>query len=173
MEETEEGEEGMKVKGEEEFVCDENSPRGVFEIPIVGTDSDQSESSSGDGGGEDGEGTLTVAEKALLPGALLQEVGGIPWKAMIGCIKKKSVWRFSTIPLLAASYEISRKNFKRKLARIRSADEGITGDDIPFCKPSWRNYGFAELSAATNNFSPGIHFLISIYFYFFKFYILF
>lgn len=152
MEETE-GEGGMKVKGvEESMVCDGNSPRGVFEIPIVGTDSDQSESSSGGGG--DGEGTLTVAEKELIPAALLQDAGGIPWKTMIGCIKKKSVWRFSTIPLLAASYEISRRNFKRKLARIRSADEGITSDDIPFCKPSWRNYGFSELSAATNNFSP-------------------
>lgn len=167
MEETE-GEGGMKVKGvEESMVCDGNSPRGVFEIPIVGTDSDQSESSSGGGG--DGEGTLTVAEKELIPAALLQDAGGIPWKTMIGCIKKKSVWRFSTIPLLAASYEISRRNFKRKLARIRSADEGITSDDIPFCKPSWRNYGFSELSAATNNFSPGIKFLITIYFLFIYF----
>ncbi|XP_022929501.1 receptor-like cytosolic serine/threonine-protein kinase RBK1 isoform X2 [Cucurbita moschata] len=146
------GEGGMKIKGVERYPCDENSPRGVFEIPIMGTDSDQSES----GGGGDGEagGSPTAAEKALIPAALLQEIGGIPWRTMIGSIKKKTIWRFSTFPLLAAGYELSRKNFKRKLARIRSADEGITSDDIPFCKPSWRNYGFSELATATNNFSP-------------------
>ncbi|XP_023552649.1 receptor-like cytosolic serine/threonine-protein kinase RBK1 isoform X1 [Cucurbita pepo subsp. pepo] len=148
------GEGGMKIKGVEGYPCDENSPRGVFEIPIMGTDSDQSESSSGGGGDGDAGGSPTAAEKALIPAALLQEIGGIPWRTMIGSIKKKTIWRFSTFPLLAAGYELSRKNFKRKLARIRSADEGITSDDIPFCKPSWRNYGFSELAIATNNFSP-------------------
>ncbi|KAG6577338.1 Receptor-like cytosolic serine/threonine-protein kinase RBK1, partial [Cucurbita argyrosperma subsp. sororia] len=148
------GEGGMKIKGVERYPCDENSPRGVFEIPIMGTDSDQSESSSGGGGDGEAGGSPTAAEKALIPAALLQEIGGIPWRTMIGSIKKKTIWRFSTFPLLAAGYELSRKNFKRKLARIRSADEGITSDDIPFCKPSWRNYGFSELATATNNFSP-------------------
>lgn len=150
------GEGGMKIKGVEGYPCDENSPRGVFEIPIMGTDSDQSESSSGGGGDGEAGGSPTAAEKALIPAALLQEIGGIPWRTMIGSIKKKTIWRFSTFPLLAAGYELSRKNFKRKLARIRSADEGITSDDIPFCKPSWRNYGFSELATATNNFSPGM-----------------
>lgn len=151
----------MMIKGEAEaeYSGDEQSPRGVFEIQILGTDSDKSDSSSGGGDGdgdEDGDGgALSVLEKHVVPGALLQEAIGIPWKAMIGCIKKKPVWKLSTIPLLTASYDISRKNFRKKLARIRSADDAITCDDIPFCKPSWRNYGFSELAAATNNFSPG------------------
>ncbi|XP_023548346.1 receptor-like cytosolic serine/threonine-protein kinase RBK1 [Cucurbita pepo subsp. pepo] len=152
-----EGYGGLKIIGEEEDLCEENSPRGVFEIPVLGTDSDQSESSSGGDGG-----SLTVAvnsmlpppENSLLPSALLQESGGIPWKAMIGLIKKKSVWRLSTIPLLAMSYDISKKNFSKRFARIRSTDEGISIEDVPFCKPSWRIYGFSELSTATNNFSP-------------------
>ncbi|KAL1365484.1 receptor-like cytosolic serine/threonine-protein kinase RBK1 [Arachis duranensis] len=79
------------------------------------------------------------------------------WKVMIDVLRFKNVRRFSNIPLLAASYEISRKNLRKKVARKR---DGEDDDDLPIdldsipTKPSWRNFPYADLAAATDNFSP-------------------
>ncbi|KAF7135265.1 hypothetical protein RHSIM_Rhsim08G0017100 [Rhododendron simsii] len=62
--------------------------------------------------------------------------------------------RFSAIPLLLGN-EISKRNSRRKLIRNRSADDEIDcGDVVVTPKPSWRNFTHAELSAATDDFSP-------------------
>lgn len=120
------------------------SPRGVFEVPI--SDSDSTGSSNYSNGG-----------KPSSPGG---GDGGHQWKAMIDALRFKSVRRFSTIPLLAASYEISRKNLRNKLARKRTAnDEDENFFDGAFdldgiTKPSWRNFSYEDLVAATDNFNP-------------------
>jgi len=121
------------------------SPTGVFEVPI--SDSDSTGSSNYSNGG-----------KPSSPGG---GDGGHQWKAMIDALRFKSVRRFSTIPLLAASYEISRKNLRNKLNRKRAAndeDENIFDgafDLDGITKPSWRNFSYEDLVAATDNFNPG------------------
>lgn len=123
---------------------DEVSPRGVMEIPVSGTDSDQSSSSSS---------SSSSGEKAAAGQCQRGQ-----WKNVLELLKRKSVRRFSTMPFLAASYEMSKRNLRRKqLARIRSADEGRVVDCEGFmaAKPSWRSFDHAELAAATTNFSPG------------------
>lgn len=122
---------------------DEASPRGVMEIPVSGTDSDQSSSSSS---------SSSSGEKAAAGQCQRGQ-----WKNVLELLKRKSVRRFSTMPFLAASYEMSKRNLRRKqLARIRSADEGRVVDCEGFmaAKPSWRSFDHAELAAATANFSP-------------------
>lgn len=124
------------------FIDDEPSPRGVLEIPILSVDSDHSSSSS----------CSSSSEKSFMQRALARENNGLPWKNVIDSLKKRSTRRFSTIPLMA-SYELSKKNLRRKLARIRSADDGIDCGGIPIPKPSWRSFDYKELAAATDNFS--------------------
>ncbi|KAK7361329.1 hypothetical protein VNO77_03379 [Canavalia gladiata] len=139
--------------------CDEDvspSPREVLEVPIMGMDSDSTGSSNYSGPGSPGLGPQRAQAQQGRDAPTQQ------WKAMIDALRFKSVRRFSTIPLLAASYEISRKSLRNKLARIRNAneddddvdlDDTIYLDGIP-TKPSWRNFTFADLAAATDDFSP-------------------
>ncbi|XP_076933794.1 receptor-like cytosolic serine/threonine-protein kinase RBK1 [Bidens hawaiensis] len=51
-----------------------------------------------------------------------------------------------------AGYEFSRKGFMKKLGRRNSSDASINEFFMP--KPSWRNFTFQELAAATNGFCP-------------------
>ncbi|RDX95205.1 Receptor-like cytosolic serine/threonine-protein kinase RBK1, partial [Mucuna pruriens] len=76
----------------------------------------------------------------------------LPWKSMVDVFKFKSVKKLTVIPLLAVTHDMSRKGLTKKLARIRSAEDGIDLGVIP-SKPSWRNFDYEELAAATNNFS--------------------
>ncbi|KAK4480123.1 hypothetical protein RD792_013180 [Penstemon davidsonii] len=142
-----EGETEEKTEEEEEE--EESSPRGVLEITISGSDSDQSSSSSF--GSE-----KSTAERE---GAGEFNYGNLQWKKIIGQIKRKSVRRFSIIPLLPflGTYgnEMSKKSTKRKLGRNRSAEENaIDCGDFVMPKPSWRNFSYQELKQATNSFSP-------------------
>ncbi|XP_061370318.1 receptor-like cytosolic serine/threonine-protein kinase RBK1 [Gastrolobium bilobum] len=128
------------------------SPRGVFEVPISGTYSDSTGSSNYN---------YSSGLSWMGPHKLHTKEGhhGQQWKTMIDTFK--SVRRFSNIPLLAASYEISRRSLRNKLARIRPANEdddynldaAIDLDAIA-TKPSWKNFGYAELVAATDDFNP-------------------
>lgn len=126
---------------------DYSSPRGVLDIPITGNDSDHSGSSSYSSS------SISPTQKSMAAQSLRESHGGSQWKSVIEALKKRSVRKFSTIPLLTASYD---KNLRRKLARIRSAENGIDCgviNGIPIPKPSWRNFDYAELAAATGNFS--------------------
>ncbi|GKV23527.1 hypothetical protein SLEP1_g33237 [Rubroshorea leprosula] len=127
-----------------EFSSDEPSPRGVLEVPVLGGDSDNSSSSSSSGSSSPG--------KQASNRIGIKENTGLQWKNMIDTIKKKSVRRFSVIPLLT-SYEISRKNLRRKLARFQGSEEETDSDGIPVPKPSWKNFSYSELATATDNFS--------------------
>ncbi|XP_059437536.1 receptor-like cytosolic serine/threonine-protein kinase RBK1 isoform X1 [Corylus avellana] len=128
---------------------DDTSPRGVLEIPVLGTpDSDHSGSSSFSSS------CVSPPQKPTVTPQLRESHSGSHWKSVIEALKKKSRRRFSTIPSLGSSYDVSKKNLKWKLARIRCAEEGIDYEGVSMPKPSWRNFDYAELSAATDNFSP-------------------
>lgn len=130
-------------------ILEDPSPRCVLEIPISGTDSDHSRSSSSSSCSS-GSTEKLVPERT----GILRESNGIQWKQMLDSFKKKSVRRFSVIPLISTYETIARKNLRRKLARIQhSADVFIDCEGIMAPKPSWRNFDYLELEAATDNFS--------------------
>ncbi|KAF8404721.1 hypothetical protein HHK36_009610 [Tetracentron sinense] len=129
--------------GKPDFSNDHSSPRGVLEIPVLGVDSDNSSSSS----------SSSATEKLIVQQALIPESHGLHWRNVIEAIRKKSLRRFSTFPMLTSS-EISRRNLRRKLARIRSAEDQTEYGESFVPKPSWRSFDFEELAAATDNFSP-------------------
>ncbi|WMV23622.1 hypothetical protein MTR67_017007 [Solanum verrucosum] len=119
-----------------------SSPRGVLETPPLGSsDSDNSSISSSDD---------RSSNFASSPSGELSQ--GVYWKNIFDQIKRRSMRRLSSIPLLR--YEmILPKNIRRILSKNRSAEEEANdSDDIP--KPSWRNFSYGELVEATDNFSP-------------------
>jgi len=81
---------------------------------------------------------------------------GLQWNKMIESIKKKSMRRFSVIPLLA-SYELTRKNLRRKQPKLTPSESAFTCEAFFMAKPSWRNFTYEELAVATDYFNPGIH----------------
>ncbi|KAF7809398.1 receptor-like cytosolic serine/threonine-protein kinase RBK1 [Senna tora] len=125
---------------EREYGCDdEASPRGVLEVRVSGTESDRSCGSSSCSS------NYSSAERPPL--------GNMPqWKGVMDAFRINSVRRLSAIPLFASSYMISKKSL-RKLARIRSAEEAIDLSSFP-TKPSWKNFPYSDLAAATDDFSP-------------------
>ncbi|TXG60077.1 hypothetical protein EZV62_014650 [Acer yangbiense] len=134
--------------GKREKTQDMISPRGVLEIPALGTDSDSSSSNSSS--------CSSTTEKLTPKTTTGNREGnnnyyGLQWKNMIDVIKKKSVRRFSVIPLLT-NYDLSKKNLWKKLARVQSSEDEVD-IEIPFTRPSWKNFEYAELAAATDNFS--------------------
>ncbi|KAL6959502.1 putative ribokinase [Sarracenia purpurea var. burkii] len=126
---------------------DSTSPRGVLEVPVSGS----SESDNGSISSSSSCGSSTM-EKSSIHRTPIGDSQGLQWKNLVESIKWKSVRRFSTIPLLGG-YEISKKNLRKKLGRIRSADDRIDCGDVVAPKPSWKNFTHAELAAATDNFS--------------------
>lgn len=171
--ETSKGETKQNPEAEE----DDSSPRAVLDIPIMGgNDSDHSGTSSSFSSSSC---VSPTSQKSMVGQSQSQSHGGgSQWKSVIDGLKKKSMRRLSTISSFTASYDLSRKNYlRRKLARIRSAEDGIEcgeNHEIPIPKPSWRNFDFAELAAATDNFSSGKKFspllllsLICLFLFFF------
>ena len=158
--ETSKGETKQNPEAEE----DDSSPRAVLDIPIMGgNDSDHSGSSGSFSSSScvspTSQKSMVVQSQSQSQNQSQSHGGGSQWKSVIDGLKKKSMRRLSTISSFTASYDLSRKNYlRRKLARIRSAEDGIEcseNHEIPVPKPSWRNFDFAELAAATDNFSSG------------------
>uniref|UniRef100_A0A7N0V1F4 non-specific serine/threonine protein kinase n=2 Tax=Kalanchoe fedtschenkoi TaxID=63787 RepID=A0A7N0V1F4_KALFE len=134
---------------------DQSSPRGVLEIPVSGTDSDSScsiISSCNSSYSSSSSSALdhSVPQQQALPGDGL----AASWRSMIGAFKKRSARRFSSIPSIV-SYELSKRNLKKKLGRVSGDEETIIDcEGFPVLKPSWRNFDSTELAAATDNYSP-------------------
>ncbi|TKY69962.1 Receptor cytosolic serine/threonine-protein kinase RBK1 [Spatholobus suberectus] len=125
---------------------DEASPRAILETPVSGTESDNS-------GGSDSFSSGSPEKLPAVTGKSSPREGHVQqWRSMIDVFKFKSVRKLTAIPLLAVSHDISRKGFTKKLARIRSAEDSIDLGAIP-AKPSWRNFDYEELAAATGDFS--------------------
>lgn len=139
-----------------ESVNDQPSPRGVLEIPVMGSDSDTSSCSSSSSNS-----SSYHSLKKPVSQKLNRDSYGWQWKNIIETIRKKSTRRFSVIPLLT-SYDVSRKNWRKKLLKLYGSEEeeeeGVDIDCIPMAKPSWKNFSYSELAAATDDFSPGKQF---------------
>ncbi|KAJ0097822.1 hypothetical protein Patl1_28340 [Pistacia atlantica] len=120
------------------------SPRGVLEIPVAGTDSDNSSSCCNS--------TEKLTPERSTP--VVNREGGYAshWKSMIDAIKKK---RLFVIPLLT-NYDLTGKNLWKKLPRIQnlSTEDSPDVEGLSVSKPSWRNFEYEELAAATDNFCP-------------------
>ncbi|XP_010547588.1 PREDICTED: receptor-like cytosolic serine/threonine-protein kinase RBK1 isoform X2 [Tarenaya hassleriana] len=130
-----------------ELGLDDPSPRCVLEIPVLGSDSDNSSSCSSCSPDKSSSSASTPRGVSAI------QHHGLQWNKMIENIKKKSMRRFSVIPLLA-SYELSRKNFRKKLPKDPPSDYNVSCDHFLVAKPSWRNFSYDELAAATDDFNP-------------------
>ncbi|KFK28223.1 hypothetical protein AALP_AA8G488500 [Arabis alpina] len=128
------------------------SPRCVLEIPVMSASSDSDNSSNCSSCSPD----KSSSPLSTTPTNVSSfHHHGLQWNKMIESIKKKSIRRFSVIPLLA-SYELTRKNMRRKQPKLTSpsSENEIDCGQFLVVKPSWRNFTFEELVAATNDFNP-------------------
>ncbi|CAA7034681.1 unnamed protein product [Microthlaspi erraticum] len=146
-----------KIKGSHEKAETENmeapSPRCVLEIPVRGSYSDNSSTTSSSSSSCSPDKSPSPLSTTP-PNVSSFHHHGLQWNKMIDTIKKKSVRRFSVIPLLQ-SYELTRKNMRRKQPKLSpSLETEIDCDQILIAKPSWRNFTYDELVAATDNFNP-------------------
>lgn len=132
------------------------SPRGVLEIVITGSDSDHSSIISSSGSSRS---SFNSSLDDKLPDN--KEVSSISSsseeetfsnqkkKESDNLNKKKSVLkRLSSISLL-------RWKFGKSTNHVSEESIDHVDDFIMLPKPSWRNFTFQELEAATNNFNPG------------------
>lgn len=120
---------------------DESSPRGVWETPISGSDSDQSS-------------LCSFERSSSFERGIAGDYGNMHWKKLFGQVKKPSVWKMSTISLLGGA-NTTKKAIRKKIGRKSNSEEAIDGGDFVMPKPSWRNFRYEELRQATNDFSPG------------------
>ncbi|XP_009795660.1 receptor-like cytosolic serine/threonine-protein kinase RBK1 [Nicotiana tabacum] len=121
------------------------SPRGVLEIPTLNSsDSDNSSISSSD--------DRSSSFASSSSGELIQ---GVYWKNLFDNIKRRSMRRLSSIPLLGGYEMILPKNIRRILSKNKSAEEESSDcdDDSVIPKPSWRKFSYRDLAEATDNFN--------------------
>ncbi|XP_038997725.1 receptor-like cytosolic serine/threonine-protein kinase RBK1 [Hibiscus syriacus] len=125
---------------EETVMAEKEWPRGVLQNPGVGSDSERKSCSTTS--------SLPVPSQKNIN----LDFNGFQFKQIFGTIKKKAPISFSIFPL-ATTYEVSRKNVMKKIAKLYGTE---VDDDccIPNVKPSWKNFTYSELAAATDNFSP-------------------
>ncbi|GMI86558.1 ROP binding protein kinases 1 [Hibiscus trionum] len=131
------------VNAAETVKADKESPRGVLENPGVGSDSDS--------GGCSSSSNLICPPKPIpCQKNNKLDFNGFEWNQFIGTIKKKTPISFSFFPMVT-NYDISRKTLMKKITKLYGAEDD---DCIPNVKPSWKNFAYSELAAATDNFSP-------------------
>ena len=129
---------------------DEASPRAILETPVSETESDNS-------GSSESFSCVSPEKSQAVTGKEVPKEGYVQQlMTMIDVFKFKSVRKLTAVPLFAVGNDISRKGLTKKLARIRSAEDGIDIGAIP-TKPSWRNFDYEELVAATGDFSSGMN----------------
>lgn len=126
-------------------IMDTDSPRGVLEV-LGSSDSDNSSISSSS--------SYNSSEKSTPQKSINLVSVGYQWRSMIDAIKKKSARRFSVIPLLS-NYDLSTKGLWRKFGRPKTPEDDIDVGTVPIIRPSWRNFCYRELAAATDNFKEG------------------
>ncbi|KAL8194065.1 hypothetical protein R6Q57_026307 [Mikania cordata] len=157
------------IEIEDEDDEEQSSPRGVLEITVSGSDSDNhsiasrclssrgssfnekstaidGDTNSATGGDEDVDG----GGAGLISTSSVDQA--LRWRNLICNLKWKSFKRFSTAPLVAG-YELSKKSLMRRLGKHNNDEVTIDGVNWVVPKPSWRNFTLEELAAATDNFA--------------------
>ncbi|XP_052188499.1 receptor-like cytosolic serine/threonine-protein kinase RBK1 [Diospyros lotus] len=110
-------------KREDQESDEESSPRGVLEVAISGSDSDNCSRSSSFGSSP--------------PDKPAARHHGLHWRSLIGSVR----WKMS----------LRRKPDSFRIDDDGEIDTGDVVAPVP--KPSWRNFTHQELAAATDNFS--------------------
>lgn len=126
---------------------DQNSPRGVLQIPISSADSD------GDGSGSSSS-DISPGNPSIAPDGTVLESHSLQWRTLIGGFilrKKRCMMRLSTFPPAMAA-GLGLQGTQSEKDRMESGE--ITAE-IGRGRPSWRSFDYQELAAATDNFSPG------------------
>lgn len=132
---------------------DSESPRGVLDIVITGSDFDHSSIISSSGSSRSSfnsslDDKLPENKEVSFNSSEEENISNQKKKESDNINKKKSVLkRLSSISLLRWKFGKSTSH----------AEESVDHVDDLFMspKPSWRNFTFQELEAATNNFNPG------------------
>lgn len=123
---------------------DQNSPRGVLQIPISSADSDGGSSSSSS--------DILSGDRSIAPDGTVLESHSLQWRTLIGGLilrKKRCMMRLSTFP--PATTGLGLQETQSEKDRMESGE--ITAE-IGRGRPSWRSFDYQELAAATDNFSP-------------------
>ncbi|GMH25283.1 hypothetical protein Nepgr_027126 [Nepenthes gracilis] len=129
-------------------VDEPSSPRGVLEIPVSEASYISDEQKTTDSCNS----TSTDKSTWTAHGPFSYR---LPWKGFLDLVRKKSVRKFSnSTTARLTSYDISRNSLPGKLSRIRSAEERIDFGLLTVQKAKWRNFGYEELAAVTDYFSP-------------------
>lgn len=141
---------------EVEKMEENESPRGVLDIVITGSDSDHSSIISS-GGSSRSSFNSSLDEKlagnkqfsSISSSSQEENISNQKKKESDNINKKKSVLkRLSSVSLL-------RWKFGKSSSHVSDQESVDHVDDfIMSPKPSWRNFTFQELEAATNNFNP-------------------
>ncbi|KAL9245611.1 hypothetical protein vseg_019240 [Gypsophila vaccaria] len=141
------------------------SPRGVLEIHITDSSSASNSPTSSSCSSSSIDKLISIPEKNELDDNDNDDDDednnnnnnyiGTQWKGFLQTVKKKSgVQRISSTTInLLSSYDLSAKSLRKKFGRIRTAEDSIDCSLVSMSKPSWRNFGYSELVAATDNFS--------------------
>ncbi|KAG2279564.1 hypothetical protein Bca52824_050784 [Brassica carinata] len=132
---------------------DSSSPRGVLGITAMASDTDNNNSSSYSScsscSSDDKSSSTSLSPVSNTPNKnVSSSSNGLHWTKMIESIKKKSFRRFTVIPFLA-SYQLTRKNLRCKQPILSPSENSFF-----MAKPSWRNFTYEELAAATEDFNP-------------------
>lgn len=144
---------------------DENSsPRGVLETPVTGSDSDHGSSiiSSTNSSSRSNSFSSSSEEKtgddkncsSALSSTLDVITAAVQWKNIFENIRKKSVKRLTSTALLNYCDQ-SKKSLRWKFGLNQVSEDSFDCGEWMAPKPSWRNFSYQELEAATKSFSPG------------------
>lgn len=132
-----------------------SSPRGVLGNTVMASDTDNSSSNySSCSSCSSDDKSSSSSPFSNTSKNVSSSSHGLQWNKMFESIKKKSIRRFTVIPLLA-SYELTRKNLRRKQPKLSPSENGFPCERFFMAKPSWRNFTYEELAAATDDFNPG------------------
>lgn len=144
-----------KAKALDEIVSsNQTSPRGVLEVPVPNTDSDNSSSRS-DSCRAETEPTDKQRPPASNEPVLVAQ--GLQWKSLItGFLlrRKRAMRRLATFP-----FTEEKSDLKQELVKINCSEDHMDLEGpqqhAKRGRPSWRNFDYQELVLATNNFNPG------------------
>ncbi|XP_076934774.1 receptor-like cytosolic serine/threonine-protein kinase RBK1 [Bidens hawaiensis] len=124
---------------------EQSSPRGVLETAVSGTDSDCQSSLSSRGSSFNEKSPCTEGDT---DSATDEDDGRAPlvapavrWRNLVCNLKSKSLKVFS------------KKSLMKKPNNNNNNEVAVDGGDWAVTKPSWRNFTFPQLSAATDGFS--------------------
>lgn len=130
-----------------------SSPRGVLGNTVMTSDTDNNSSSYSSCSSFSSDDKSSPPSSSPVSNTPNKNVSssshGLQWNKMIESIKKKSIRRLTAIPFLA-SYQLTRKNLRCKQPKFSPSENCFF-----MAKPSWRNFSYEELAAATEDFNPG------------------